>query len=181
LNRVGAEWSAGRLEVFHEHRGVLLCAEALYGLKTLLAVQAGRDRPTAIGGAPEGHHHSLASQLAELVLLESGWAPVNLGPNTPFTSFRRAIVELRPRLLWLSINPMAEARAFLAGYRELYREALEAGVAVAVGGSGLTNELRAAMPYTTYGDGLTHLSAFAASLHPRPRRRQRGRPRSSLS
>jgi MerR family transcriptional regulator, light-induced transcriptional regulator len=179
MNRFGGEWVAGRIDVLHEHRGTRICAEALYGLKALLVAQASRHRPAAVGGAPEGHLHSLASQLIELVLLEEGWAPVNLGANTPFAAFRRAIVELQPRLLWLSINPVAEPQEFLAGYRELYQVAQKAGVAVAIGGHGLTNELRAAMPYTTYGDGLTHLAAFAASLYPRPQRRRRGRPHGS--
>jgi excisionase family DNA binding protein len=179
MNRFGSEWAAGRVDVLHEHRATQICAETLYELKTLLVAQASRHRPAAVGGAPEGHLHALASQLIELILLERGWAPINLGPNTPFASFRKALVELRPRLLWLSINPVTDPQAFLAGYQQLYQGAQKAGVAVAVGGSGLTNELRAAMPYTTYGDGLTHLAAFATSLHPRPQRRRRGRPRGS--
>jgi methanogenic corrinoid protein MtbC1 len=115
--------------------------------------------------------------LIELVLLEAGWTPINLGANTPFSSFRRALTELQPRLLWLSVNRVSEPRNFRAGYRELYEVARQASIAVAIGGQGLTEELRSALPCTTYGDGLTHLSDFAATLHPRPRRRRRGRPR----
>ena len=179
LNRVGQEWEAGRLDVLHEHRGLQICTEVLYRLKALVITPASRTRPVAVGGAPEGHWHGLASQLAELVLLEAGWSSVNLGQNTPFASFRKAVAELRPRLLWLSINEVSQRRAFLDGYRELYEDARKAGAAVAVGGRGLTGELRAAMPYTTFGDGLTHLAAFAATLHAPPRRRPRGRPRLS--
>ena len=36
--------------------------------------------------------------------------------------------------------------------------------------------IRPSMLYTTYGDGLTHLAAFAKTLHPRPKRPRRGRP-----
>jgi excisionase family DNA binding protein len=181
LRRIGDDWEAGRLDVMHEHRATQICSESLYALKNILLAQAARDRPLAVGGAPEGHLHALASQLIELVLLEAGWAPVNLGPNTPFASFRRALRELRPRLLWLSINRIEEPRTFLSAYRELHDEAHKAGVPVAIGGLGLTENLRAAMPYTTYGDGLTHLADFASSLHPRPRRRPRGRPRGAAS
>lgn len=179
MHRIGVEWETGRLDVMHEHRATQLCSEGLYGLKALLTAQAARDRPVAVGGVPEGQLHALASQLVELVLLEAGWTPINLGANTPFASFRRALTEWQPRLLWLSINPGVEPRTFLAAYRPLYQAAQKAGIAVAIGGQGLTEELRVAMPYTTYGDGLTHLAAFAASLHPRPRRRPRGRPRGS--
>lgn len=177
MHRIGIDWENGRLDVMHEHRATQICSEAFYALKSRLSVQAAHDRPLAVGGAPEGHLHALASQLAELVLLEAGWSPINLGPNTPFASFRTALRELRPRLLWLSINRVEDTPAFLAAYGELYADAHKAGVPVAIGGYGLTESLRTAMPYTTYGDGLTHLADFASSLHPHPRRRPRGRPR----
>jgi hypothetical protein len=36
--------------------------------------------------------------------------------------------------------------------------------------------LRSQLPYTSYGDGLMHLAAFANTLNPRPARPRRGRP-----
>jgi hypothetical protein len=36
--------------------------------------------------------------------------------------------------------------------------------------------VRSAIPYTTYGDGLGHLAAFARTLHFRPKPPRRGRP-----
>ncbi len=177
MHRIGVEWEQGRIDVMHEHRATQICLESLYALKSHLLSQATQARPVAVGGVPEGQLHALASQLVELVLLECGWSPVNLGPNTPFSSFRKALTELRPRLLWLSIHRVEEPTTFLAAYRELYDEAHKSGIPVAIGGPGLTDDLRAVMPYTTYGDGMTHLADFASSLHPRPRRRPRGRPR----
>jgi hypothetical protein len=61
-------------------------------------------------------------------------------------------------------------------YRPLYRQAEQANVAVAVGGRALGEDLRASIPYTSFGDTLGHLAAFAKTLHPRPRRPRRGRP-----
>ena len=43
-------------------------------------------------------------------------------------------------------------------------------------GQALTEPLRSSIPYTTHGDGLSHLAAFARTLHPRPKPPRRGRP-----
>ncbi len=179
MAQLGHEWEKGRIDVLHEHRGTLTCAAALYALKAELEANAGPDRPVAVGGGPERDPYLLANLLAEMTLLEAGWQAVNLGPNTPLASFRKALAEFSPRLLWLSVSYLEDPAAFVDGYQGLYREAVRAGVAVAVGGRALTESLRTGLPYTTYGDGMTHLAAFARSLHPAPRRPRRGRPRGS--
>ena len=92
------------------------------------------------------------------------------------SGFRQALLELRPRLLWLSVGHVADRDRFLAEYRELYQEAERAGVPVVIGGRALVDSLRAVMPYTCYGDGLRHLAAFARSHHGLARRPKRGRP-----
>jgi methanogenic corrinoid protein MtbC1 len=176
MARVGHDWETGRIDVWQEHRGTQLCAGALYQLKEEIEARAERERPVAIGGGPERDPYSLANLLAQLVLLDAGWEAINLGPNTPLPSFGRALRELRPRLLWLSASHLDDPAAFVAAHGELYRDAERQGVPVAVGGRALTEPVRSAIPYTTYGDGLAHLAAFARTLHPRPRPPRRGRP-----
>jgi MerR family transcriptional regulator, light-induced transcriptional regulator len=176
MGRVGHDWEAGRIDVWQEHRGTQLCAAALYDLKDELEARAERKRPVAVGGAPEGDPYLLATLLAQIVLLDAGWATVNLGPNTPLESLTRAIRQLRPRLVWLSVSYLKNTVEFLRSYREFYQAAERIGVAVAVGGQALVEPVRSAMPYTTHGDALNHLAAFARTLHPRPKRPSRGRP-----
>ena len=69
-----------------------------------------------------------------------------------------------------------DTASFIAGYRNLYRTAQRQGVAVAVGGQALVEPIRSVIPYTTHGDSLHHLAAFARALHPRPKPPRRGRP-----
>jgi excisionase family DNA binding protein len=176
MNQLGHEWETGRIEVLHEHRGTQLCASALYELKAVLEAQADPDRPLTVGGSPEQDHYILANLLAEMVLLDIGWRVIGLGPHTPILSFRQALDVLRPRLLWISVSQPVDRDGFLAEYRELYREAERAGVAVVIGGRALIDSLRSVMPYTCYGDGLRHLAAFARTYHRPPRRPRRGRP-----
>jgi methanogenic corrinoid protein MtbC1 len=175
MRKVGHEWESQRIDVWHEHRGTELCAAALHELQTEVDARAERRRPVAVGAAPEGDPYRLPTLLAQLVLIDAGWEAVNLGPNTPFNSLSKALQELRPRLVWLSASHLADARAFIREYRLLYHVAERAGVAVAVGGRALVDTVRSQIPYTTYGDGLTHLAAFARTLHPRPTRPRRGR------
>jgi len=174
---VGHRWEAARLDVWHEHRATQLCATALCELKPDLESRAERHRPVAVGAAPEGDPYALPTLLAQLVLLDAGWDAVNLGPNTPLASLATAVRELRPRMVWLSATYLRDDDEFLGRYADLYRTAEEHGAVVAVGGRALRAPVRTAMRYTTHGDGLGHLAAFARSLHPRPRRPRRGRPR----
>jgi len=176
MQRVGHDWETEKIDVMHEHRATQLCFSALFELKGVLEARARRDRPLAVGGAVPDDESQLPSLLAQMVLLDSGWVAVNLGANTPFTSFSLALSELRPRLLWISASHFKPGEELYRDYRALYRQAEQSGVAVVVGGRAMAEEVRAAIPYTAYGDGLTHLAAFARTLNPHPRRPRRGRP-----
>jgi excisionase family DNA binding protein len=177
MAKVGHDWETTRIDIWQEHRGTQLCAAALYDLKDELQVRAERNRPVAVGGAPEGDPYLLGTLLAQLVLLDAGWEAVQLGSNTPLPSLTKAIEDLSPRLVWLSVSYLCDAAEFIDSYRSFYRVAEQRGVAVAIGGRALAEDIRTAVPYTTYGDGLSHLAAFARTLHPRPKPPRRGRPR----
>jgi excisionase family DNA binding protein len=173
--KLGQDWENAQIDVWEEHRGTQLCAAALYDLKDELETRAERNRPVAVGGAPEGDPYLLPTLLAQLVLLDAGWDAVQLGPNTPLPSLANAVRELRPRLLWLSVSYLEDVPRFIRTYKDFYRVAEREGVAVALGGKGLVASVRSAIPYTTHGDGLSHLAAFARVLHPRPKPPRRGR------
>ncbi len=179
MAEMGHQWASSQLDVWQEHRGTQLCAAAIYDLKLQLELRAERNRPVAVGAAPEGDPYTLPTMLAQLVLLDAGWEAVNLGPNTPLASLTDALRQLRPRLVWLAVSYLPDAEEFMGAYREFYRAAEQQGVAVAVGGQALVDTVRSGMIYTTYGDGLTHLAAFARMLHPRPKLPRRGRPKAN--
>ena len=176
MHYVGHQWEKGKMPIAHEHRATQAIVSALYELKSQLRIQVDRERPVAIGGAPEGDHSILASLLAKLVLLDSGWNAINLGPHTPMIAFIDAVDELNPQLVWISVSHLDDVETFLRNYAEFYKYANKKGIAVAVGGYGLTEAIRSKMPYTTYGDGLSHLASFAKMLHRLPSRPRRGRP-----
>jgi len=177
MTRIGHGWETSQIDVWHEHRGTQLCTAALFELQSDLERRAESNRPLAIGAAPARDFYALPTLLAQLVLIDAGWEAINLGPNTPLENLTRAVRALRPKLVWLSASHLIDANAFIANYKAFYREADQQGIAVVVGGRALTERVRSEMPYSSFGDRLSHLGAFARTLHPRPKRPVRGRPR----
>jgi excisionase family DNA binding protein len=177
MHRIGSDWEASKIDVMHEHRATQLCAGALFELKESLGMRVKPQWPTAVGAATEGDLSLLPTLLSQMTLLDAGWDAVNLGPNTPLQSLALAATELAPRLVWLSVSHPVDEQSFRRAYGRLYQHLEKLGVPIIVGGQWLNERLRAAIPYTAFGDGLTHLAAFARTLHPRPRLPKRGRPR----
>jgi len=136
LARVGHGWAESCLDVYHEHRATQVCLAALQALKAHLEAsgEPPADRPLAIGGGPEFDHYLLANLLVELTFRELGWRAIQIGPNTPFASFVRAMDELKPRLLWLSCSHLASTEEFLTGYQTLSAEAARLGFCCALAG-----------------------------------------------
>jgi MerR family transcriptional regulator, light-induced transcriptional regulator len=175
---IGHEWTKGRVEVFAEHRMTQAVIAALFELRALLRQQAGKDRPIAVGGAPEHDQYIIPSLLAKLTLLDAGWDAINLGPHTPMSALVQAINDLKPSLIWLSVSHIEQTDRFLADYAEMFRVADAAGVAVAIGGRVLQEDIRQQMNYTTFADGMTQLASFARTLNrraPVPRRSRKPR------
>jgi excisionase family DNA binding protein len=182
MQSIGDAWYAQKIGIFHEHRATHICLQAIMGLKRFLDDrEISPEAPIAVGGSPEGHWHSLANFLAELVLIESGWRVVNLGANTPIDSFLDAIDELHPRMVWLSINPSEDAHQLASECAALVAAANRAGAEVAVGGRGVTKEMRDLLPTARFGESLAQLAASAREIFPLPKPRRRGRPSSRSS
>jgi MerR family transcriptional regulator, light-induced transcriptional regulator len=176
LERMGSDWAGGRLEIFEEHRQTQLCLAAVHQLTALVEANADKDRPVALGAAPEGDPYLLPTLLAQLVLLDAGWNAINFGPDTPLPCLREALLAYQPRLLWLSVTHLTEPENFSVEYQKLYLEAKKAGVAVAIGGQALAHGFQPPLPYSMTGQTLTNLADFARQLNPRPGPPRRGRP-----
>jgi excisionase family DNA binding protein len=170
MGRIGSDWQSGRIDVMHEHRGTHLIILTLGEVKSrIISRNAGR-APVgrAMGGCPPGDHYLIPTIMAELVLAEAGWETIQLGPNTPFESFVNGLGEFKPALAWLTVSYVEEKEPFLDGYRHFFAEASAVGVPVIVGGRALGADLRTRMSYSSFGDHLRTLRAFADSIRSRP-------------
>jgi MerR family transcriptional regulator, light-induced transcriptional regulator len=177
LHMVGEQWRHGRFDISQEHLVTQTFVGVFYELRARVMSTLAKDRPVALGGAPEHDHYVLPSLLAKLTLIECGWNAINVGANTPTSAFLQAMDSLQPRLIWLSVSHIENTERFELEYHHLYRAALARGIPVSIGGRAMSNELRSRLPYTTFGDRFGQLAAFAQTLNPAPCRPKRGRPK----
>ena len=169
---IGEQWECGETEVYCERRAVQACARAIYSLRQSLPPIA-TTAPVAIGGTAACDPYTLPTNLVELVLRQCGWVAHSLGSGLPFSTFARAIVDLRPRLFWLSVSHLECEAKFLDEYGAFY-ETVSPRVCVVVGGRALHEELRQQMKYGSYCDTLQHLEAFVGAAFPLRGKRRRG-------
>lgn len=176
LARLGHGWSQSQIDIWQEHRGTQICLDTLFKLKERLEHRIEKDGPLAMGAAPEGDPYVLPTLLAQLVLLDAGWQAVNLGPNTPLENLADAVRRLRPKLVWLSISNVAHPKSFVEQFESMRAAADHVDAALAIGGRGLHERLKAKLNFSANGDGLAQLAEFAKSIHRQAGRPKRGRP-----
>ena len=168
FHQIGEKWECGELEVYQERQSCEICTRLLSEFHRILP-NAPENAPLAIGGAPEGDHYSLPSQLAELVLRECGWKTLNLGPNLPLKTLLAAVTNHKPRILWISASHIADPDEFAIEFGEMH-EALPADLMTVVGGRALNDALRPKMKYNVHCDNMQQLASFAKAFLGSPRR-----------
>ncbi|MCA9039593.1 MAG: cobalamin B12-binding domain-containing protein [Planctomycetaceae bacterium] len=158
---IGHLWDCGDVEIYEERRCCEICSRILRELRSYQPSPA-TTAPGAIGATPVGDLYSLPVALVELVLREQGWNAVSYGCQIPLLSLEKIIIQQKPRLVWLSVSFLSDREQFLQEYASLAATALNSGTIIAVGGNGLTADLRRKMDYYMYGDTLQHFERFAS-------------------
>jgi MerR family transcriptional regulator, light-induced transcriptional regulator len=160
MHALGDMWRHDPHGVFVEHRATAAVLQAIAQLRSMLA-EAQLSAPLAIGGAPSGDPYLVPSQLAAMVLEETGMRTVNLGPDTPVAAFEHAVAQHRPKLVWLSISSaLAPGRA-----RAIARwlESLPSSVTVSIGGQQAAT-LTGLVPRVKRGIMLEDLAALGRAI-----------------
>ncbi len=131
MQALGELWRHDESGVFLEHRATDACLQAIAQLRGMLPAVPAR-APLAVGGTPAGDPYLVASQLSAMVATEGGMRAVNLGPDVPAPAIERAVAELRPKLVWVSVSvPIAPAR--VSALARVF-EAMPRSIAILVGG-----------------------------------------------
>jgi excisionase family DNA binding protein len=149
---IGAKWEAGQIDVAVEHRATGI-ANRLIGRLGPRFVRRGRSKGGVVIGAPKGETHSLPTAiLADLLRLE-GWDVSDLGADTPAASLAHA-ASTTEELVAVGVSmTLRESAAAVAEACAAVRTAVP-GVAIVVGGRGVTGEAHAReLGADAYADG----------------------------
>jgi methanogenic corrinoid protein MtbC1 len=163
FHALGERWQHGDIEVYQERRGVEITRRVLLRLKDTLASPEA-NASCAIGATPANDPYSLPGLMGELVLLELGWQAQFLGSQLPHATLEKAVQDLKPNMLWLSVSSVEDSEAFIKANGRLHALCLEHQCALVTGGRALTDALRPHIEYASYGDTLQHLRAFVQNL-----------------
>ncbi len=90
LVRIGADWHAGRLTIWVEHRASAIVERILGGLAPN---PRGRRRGTVMVAAVSGDFHSLPTSMAAVALRDDNWTVEHLGANMPPDELLRFCAE----------------------------------------------------------------------------------------
>ena len=131
LVRIGAEWHAGRLTIWVEHRASAIVERLLGGIAPN---PRGRRRGTVMVAAVTGDLHSLPTSMAAVALRGDNWHVEHLGANMPPDELVRFCGEHPVDVAVLSAtNP--DTAALAAQTADRLRSA---GLGVVLGGPGRT-------------------------------------------
>jgi len=162
---IGRLWGCGDVAIYQERRACEISLRLLHELSRLIPITAAQT-PIAIGGTLAADPYLLPTTMAELVLCDNGWRAVSLGNMLPAETIQQAIRDTRPRLVWLSVSTIDDARTFAEAAAAIHETAAEQHAAFAVGGRALTPELRRRIRYSAYCDTLQRLEEFSRTLAP---------------
>jgi excisionase family DNA binding protein len=161
MTAIGRRWEKGPAGIADEHRATLVAMQAIQALRDTLP-QPQADAPLAIGSAPAGDPYLLPTMLAGMVLQESGWRTIDLGPNTPTEALLAAARRHRANLVWRSYT--SELQSNEESELQTICTTL-AGVPVLVGGRTCHTLGRAVeLPGVTMVDDMAGLSRTAMAI-----------------
>ena len=102
--------------------------------------------------------------MAGLILKELGWNAESLGSGLPVETVIKAVVDIQPKLVWLSVSCIDDTEYFIYTCNQLHNIAAEHRTALVLGGCALGESLRKQLSYTVYCDNFKDLANFASSL-----------------
>jgi DNA-binding transcriptional MerR regulator/methylmalonyl-CoA mutase cobalamin-binding subunit len=138
VGHVGDEWSAGRLQIHHEHFLSERLGDVLRSLR--LPYDDHAHGPTIVCATLPGERHALGLQMAALVAAVAGWRVVFLGTEVPAAHLAQVASTCGARAVAVSVSRLNAGPEVADGLREV-RIALPGDVLLLAGGEGTPEDL----------------------------------------
>ncbi|MDJ0837076.1 MAG: helix-turn-helix domain-containing protein [Acidobacteriota bacterium] len=163
FHQLGLLWEQGEIEIYQERLACEICVRVLHEILDILR-EPTADAPPALGASLSEDPYALPTLMVEITMREMGWRCRSLGTNLPGSTLARAVYDNRPKLMWLSISSVLDNERFIADCDLIWEACNQVGTLLALGGRGLTPELRGAVNYTVFCDRLGDLVNFLDSV-----------------
>jgi methanogenic corrinoid protein MtbC1 len=137
---IGELWQRGEVSVGAEHLATEITLRVLALQREATRTAASRKGARAMLAAPAGELHVVALRMAGIVLGETGYDVLMLGPDVPAHALASTAVEHEPDVVCLSTTMPDLGDGLLLTIHELQRDWPRAGVVV--GGRGISRRLR---------------------------------------
>jgi DNA-binding transcriptional MerR regulator/methylmalonyl-CoA mutase cobalamin-binding subunit len=133
LHEVGTRWHAGQLGPAQEH--VVSEAARRVLLWLLDAYEPGPESPVLLATTPAGEQHEFGAMAVSAAALEEGWRVVYLGASLPASEIARAALQVRARVVALSMVTVSD-RGDTAGEVVEVMQRVTPAARVVAGGAG---------------------------------------------
>ena len=176
LQRIGERWPDDKRGILIEHRATSICIEALNQLRANFPPSTGKVA-IALGGSPENDPYLIPTLMVSTVLADVGFAPVNLGPNTPLEVLSYSALETDAKLVWIAVTSPLTKTNVEKDLSNLARSLARKEIQVVIGGRGSRRYRLPTVANVHTFASMSEMAGFARGLlRKRSRLKKRHRP-----
>lgn len=162
FHKIGELWACEDADVYQERRSCEICQRLFFRIRQLIPEP--KSELVAFGGTLSGDNYTLATMMTELVLRREGLTSTSLGTSIPGHSYIRAVHELKPQLVWISVSFIPDRDLFIGEFNRLAECCEQQNVPLLVGGRALTSEIRRRIKFSSFCDTMQQLTMFVTTL-----------------
>lgn len=136
MREIGERWQHGEIGINQEHRASYETLDALARLQSEIYMKPDNGK-SVVCACPGEELHEIGLRSAAYIFESEGWTTHYLGARTPTSAVVRAIQELRPSVLALSLTYPGDPQRSLEDLRHVSAKVRAMGVSIVVGGTGI--------------------------------------------
>ncbi len=164
MSQIGELWYKGEISVTQEHLATRVAQNAVYKLRSVLAVPQ-MNGELAMCCAFEGDFHELPTHLAQITLENEGWEVMNFGANTPLYCLTEEVLRHSPKIVCISATILSDLERLSRDYKNFIEQIAKSDISIIAGGRAFADEqIRQRFPAELYADNFTDITGFTKGI-----------------